>query len=157
MPRLRVIQHNVLSWENRKYDLLNTYRHYDPDVILINSHGLSVEKRLKIPGYRVYQQNYSNEQNDGVAIAVKYHLNHRVEDDFLSETLAIETDTHDGPLLIATSYLPPRRPYLPHPDFLRILRRQTPAFLVGDLNARHTYLGYPTNNHFFQPSDFVFT
>ena len=111
MPRLLVIQHNVLSWENRKFDLLNTYRQYDPDVILINSHGLSVDKRLKIPGYRVYQQNYSNEQNDGVAIAFKYHLNDRVEDDFLSETLAIETDTQDGTLLIATSYLPPRRPY----------------------------------------------
>ena len=105
MPRLLVIQHNVFSWENRKFDLLNTYRQYDPDVILINSHGLSVDKRLTIPDYRRYQQNYNNEQNVGVAIAVKYHLNHRVEDDFLSETLAIKTDTQDGPLLIATSYL----------------------------------------------------
>ena len=146
MAQLRVIQHNVLSWENRKYDLINTYRRYDADILVLNSHGLSDDKRLKIPGFRVYQQNDSNDQNDGVAIAVKCRLRHRVEDDFLSETLAIEIDTPDGPLLIATSYLPLRRPYLAHPDFLRHLRRQTPVFLVGDLNARHPYLEYTATN-----------
>ena len=54
MPRLRVIQHNVLSWQNRKFDLCNTYRQFDPDIVLINSHGLTDETRLKIPGFRVY-------------------------------------------------------------------------------------------------------
>lgn len=146
MPRIRVIQHNVLHWDTRKFDLSNTYRQFDPDVVLINSHGLRDETRLKIPGFRIYQQNISNEINDGVAIAIKSHTRHKVHDDFLSETLAIEIETIDGPLLIATSYLPPRRPYLPHPDFLRLLRRQTPVFLVGDLNARHPYLGYTTSN-----------
>ena len=146
MARLRIIQHNVLSWDNRKFDLSNMYRQYDPDIILLNSHGLTNDERLKIPGYRVYQQNISNTLNDGVAIAIKYRIQHRVEDDFLSETLAIELDTAAGPLYIATSYLPPRRPYLPHPDYLRIFRRQTPVFLIGDLNARHPYLGYTSTN-----------
>ena len=146
MARVRVIQHNVLSWENRKYDLINTYRHYDADIFLLNSHGLSDDKRLKIPGFRVYQQNYSNDQNDGVAIAVKCRLRHRVEDDFLSETLAIEIDTPDGHLLIPTIYLLPRRPYLSYPGFVRLLRRQTPVFLVGNLDARHPYLRYTTTN-----------
>ena len=146
MPRLRVIQHNVLFWDSRKYDLINTYRQFDPDIILINSHGLRDEKRLKIPGFKTYQQNVSNELNDGVAIAVKSRMRHKVHDDFLSETLAVEVETPDGPLIIATSYLPPRRPYLPHPDFLRLLRRQTPVFLVGDFNARHPYLGYTNTN-----------
>ena len=114
MHRLRVIQHNVLPWDARKYDLSNTYRQFDPGIILINSHGLKDKTRLKIPGYRVYQQNLSNELNDGVAIAVKCKIRHKVEDDLLSETLAIETDTSDGPLLIATSYL--------------LLRRQTPTY-----------------------------
>ena len=60
MAQLRVIQHNVLSWENRNYELINTYRCYDADILLLNSHGLSDDKRLKISGFRVYQQNYSS-------------------------------------------------------------------------------------------------
>ena len=146
MYRLKVVQHNILSWVSRKFDLSNTYRQLDADIILINSHGLRDDNKLKIPGYRIYQQNVTNELNDGVAIAVKCSIRHKVEDDFISETLAIETYTNDGPLLIATSYLPPRRPYLPHPDFLRLFRRQTPVIMAGDLNARHPALGSTTTN-----------
>ena len=146
MTRLKVVQHNVHTWDTRKYDLSNTFRHIDPDVILLNSHGLKQDTPLKIPGYRIHQQNISDELHDGVAIAVKCHIRHKVEDDFLSETLAIEIDTSDGPLTIATTYLPPRRPYIPHPDFLRLFRRQTPVLLAGDLNARHTSLGHTTTN-----------
>ena len=146
MTRLRVVQHNVLTWDRRKYDLCNTYRQLAPDIILINGHGLTNERRIKIPGYRLYQQNFSGEAMDGVAIAVRASLHHRVEDDFLSETLAVNMETTDGPMTIATSYLPPRRPYLPHPDFLRLLRRQHPIFIAGDLNARHPTLGHRTTN-----------
>ena len=146
MYSLTVVQHNVLSWVSRKFDLSNTYRQLDADIILINSHGLRDDNRLKIPGYRTYQTNVANAVNDGVAIAVKSSIRHKVEDGFLSETLAIETDTNDGPILIATSYLPPRRPYLPHPDFLRLFRRQTPVIMAGDLNARHRALGSTTTN-----------
>lgn len=146
MTRLRVVQHNVLAWDRRKYDLSNTYRQFDPDIILINSHGLKDDTRLKIPGYRLYQSNASNEQMDGVAIALKTKLQHKIEDDFLSETLATTIETEDGPLTIATSYLPPRRPYIPHPDFMRLLRRQSPVFIAGDLNARHPTFGTTTTN-----------
>ena len=140
------MQHNVLTWDQRKYDLSNTYRQLDPDIILINSHGLTDDSRLKIPGYRVHQTNLSNERHDGVAIAVKSRLRHRVDDDFISETLAVEIDTSDGPVAVATSYLPPRRPYLPHPDFLRLFRRRLPLLFAGDLNARHPDLGTRSTN-----------
>ncbi len=103
MRRIRVIQHNVLTWDTRKCDLINTYRQFDPDIVLINSHGLKDEKRLKIPGFRTYQQNFSNEQMDGVAIAIRKTIRHRIEDDFLSETLAVVIESSDGPLTIATS------------------------------------------------------
>lgn len=146
MTRLRVIQHNVLAWDRRKYDLSNTYRQLDPDIILINSHGLKNDTKLKIPGYRLYQSNLSNEQMDGVAIAIKTKIPHKIDDDFLSETLATSVETDDGPLTIATTYLPPRRPYIPHPDFLRLLRRQSPVFIAGDLNARHPTFGTTTTN-----------
>ena len=146
MTRLRVILHNVLTWDTRKYDLTNTYRQYDPDIILLTSHGLTDDKKLKIPGFRVYQRNTDNTRMDGVAIAIRHRLQHRLDDDFLSETLAVTTDTTDGPVTIATMYLPPRRQYIPHPDFLKLFRQQTPVFLAGDLNARHPTLNTATTN-----------
>ena len=146
MARLRVIQHNVLHWPTHKYDLFNTYRQFDPDLILINTHGMSDDTRLKIPGFQVYQVNSSGEASDGMAIAIRSRLNHRIQDHFLSDTLAIDMETPDGPMTIATTYLPPRRQYIPHPDFMRLLRRRTPVVITGDLNARHSTLGYSTTN-----------
>ncbi len=146
MTRLRIILHNVLSWETRKFDLINTYRRFDPDIILLTSHGLKTDSKLTIPGYRVYKRNTDSQPMDGVAIAIKTRIVHRIDDDFLSETLAVTTHTTDEPVTIATSYLPPRRPYLPHPDFLRLLRRETPVFIAGDLNARHPTLGTKSTN-----------
>lgn len=146
MTRLRVIQHNVLSWDRRKYDLSNTYRQFNPDIILINSHGLKDTEKIKIPGYRTHQRNITGENMDGVAIAIKTNIKYKIVDDFISETLAIETDTSDGTITIATTYLPPRRPYTPHPDFSFLFRQQNPVFVVGDFNARHPQLGYSSAN-----------
>ena len=147
MTRLRIVQHNVLAWNGRKHDLSNTYRQLDADIILLNSHGLTNDHKLKISGYKVFQINRSNTLNDGVALAIKTRLTfNNLQDDFLSDTLAFDIETVDGPLTIATSYLPPRRPFLPHPDFLRIFRRRSPVLFAGDLNARHTALGYNTTN-----------
>ena len=70
------IQHNVLTWEKRKFDLTNTYIQYDPDVILINSHGLKDSDKLKIPGYCVHQSNSTGEAMDGVAIAERRNLSY---------------------------------------------------------------------------------
>ena len=50
-------------------------------------------------------------------------------------------NTSTGPINIATTYLPPpRRPYLPFPDFHRLATQGTPTYIIGDLNARHTVL-----------------
>ncbi|MPC77105.1 hypothetical protein E2C01_071550 [Portunus trituberculatus] len=93
---------------------------------------------MTLPGYRVYQRNTDNEPMDGVAIAVRNRLVHRIEDDFDSETLAVTTQTTEGPLTIATTYLPPRRPHIPHHDFMRLLRRQTPVIIA---DTRHSGQG----------------
>lgn len=36
---ITILQHNVRHWKTHKYDLYNTYRVIDPDIILINEHG----------------------------------------------------------------------------------------------------------------------
>ncbi len=62
-------------------------------------------------GYNTYQVNSSNELHDGSAILIKTNVRHRMNDDFISDFIAITMETSTGPINIATSYLPPRKPY----------------------------------------------
>ena len=55
-------------------------------------------------------------------------------------------DTNLGPIVIATTYLPPRRPYLPYTNILRLLNNTVPISILGAFNTRHTSLGYRENN-----------
>ena len=120
----------------------------NPDVILINAHGLNTNTNtpLKIPGFRVYMQNKSNEAHDGVAIAVKPHLPHKVLSNFLFEVLAVQVDTSSGPVILSTAYQPPRRPFCPTPDLLRLAGMRYPVYFLGDLNAHHRYFNYTASN-----------
>ena len=56
--------------------------------------------------------------------------------------LALEVETTRGPVVLSTLYLPPCRNNFPYQDMLSIMRLHKPAYLVGDLNGRHTSLGY---------------
>ncbi len=56
---LKIIQHNILNWKTNKQTLLPNYIAHDPDIILLNSHGFKPNDELKIPGYRTYKINYS--------------------------------------------------------------------------------------------------
>ena len=143
---IRIVQHNVLNWRERRYQLTDVYKSLDADVILINSHGVPNDTPLKIHGYNVYKRNFSNTPSDGTAIAVKHSVSHRLLDDFISDTLAIELDTNTGKILLATLYQPPTRNYLPIPDFFTLFRRQTPVYMLTDLNANHPNLGYTHTN-----------
>ena len=77
MNSLKIIQHNVMHWGyERRNELSNLYRETDPDIILLNSHGLKNENKIKIFQYNIYQSNKSGELNDGVAIAIKKNIKH---------------------------------------------------------------------------------
>ncbi len=60
--------------------------------------------------------------------------------------LAVEILTNLGPIIISTTYLPPRRPYFPFTDIYRLLNNNVPTYLKRDFNARHTHFGNPDNN-----------
>lgn len=141
-----MVQHNVLNWRNRRIGLSNIYRNIDPDIILINSHGVPENEPLHIPMYRIHKKNSTNTHTDGTAIAVKHNIPHKILDHFISDMLAIEIDTTTGKLIIATLYQPPARPYIPSPDFIQLFRRHTPVFMLADLNANHPTLGYRHSN-----------
>lgn len=50
-----------------------------------------------------------------------------------------------GKISIATTYLPPRRPYLPFPDFHKLVNNSHPTYII-DVNAEHTLIGSRGNN-----------
>ncbi len=146
MDKLVIIQHNINNWRSNKQSLLNHYLQVKPDIILINSHGLTDTEQLKIPSYKVYKINSTGTNNDGSAIAVKPDISHKLFDDFMTDFLAIEINTAHGPIIISTTYLPPRRPYLPFPDMHRLLSNNIPTYIIGDFNATHRSFGNASNN-----------
>ena len=113
---------------------------------MLNSHGLKHNEELKIPGYKVHKINYAQSISDGSAIAIKFDINHKLYDDFDTDFLAVEVETSLGPIVIATTYLPPRRPFLPYTDMHRLLSNSIPTYILGDFNGRYTTFGNRDSN-----------
>ena len=143
---LIILQHNVNSWANKIPELYNTYKTINPDIILINHTGLEDHKRLKISQYNVYKSNKTNSRYAGSAIAIKKTLRHHLEDDYETDLLAINVDTPQGAITIATDYLPPSTQHFNFPDYLRLVNRRNPTYFFGDINARHHFLSHQDNN-----------
>ena len=142
---LKIIQHNVLNWNSNKNSLIDNYLKILPDLILINSHGLK-STELKIPGYKTCKLNYTESLADGSVIAINYNNLHKLYDDFETDIPAVEIQTNLGPIIISSTYLPPRRPYLPFTDIYRILSNNIPTYIIGDFNARHKHFANSDNN-----------
>ncbi len=147
MNTLTILQHNVAHWEPNKHMLSNTYREINPDIILINSHGLTDNKTLHLHTYTTYTTNTNNELHDGSAVLIKTNIKHKITNDFDTDILQVTTvDTSTGPVHIATTYLPPRRPFLPITDFHKLASNSEPTYILGDLNAKHPSLNNNTTN-----------
>lgn len=146
MEKLKILQHNVLHWKTRKSHLTNIYLEIDPDIILINSHRLKEEENIKIPGYNSYNKNIYNEISDGIAILVKNTIKYKIKDEFITNCLEIIIDTSLGKISIATTYLPPRRQYLPFPDVHRLVYNNHPTYILADMNAQSRRLNSNRDN-----------
>jgi hypothetical protein len=145
--KLKIIQHNVRNWNvNNRFALSNVYLQEDPDIILINSHGLKQGEPLKIQNYDIHKVNKNNEDHSGAAIAMKSSIKYRLIDNFHSDMLGVTIETIAGPIHIATTYIPPRQRTLHYPDFHSILTRPDPTYILGDCNARHQALGHRDKN-----------
>lgn len=143
---ITILQHNVRNWNINKFAYYTTYQPIDPDIILLNEHGVTNNIQIAIFNYDVYQTNKKNECNDGVTIAIKKNIKHKLIDNFMQEFLALKVETTIGELIIGTAYLPPRRPYLPAMDFLKLINYNQPVYIIGDFNARHRIFGHKDNN-----------
>ena len=136
MDEITIVQHNVLKWTTlRANELCNIYWKINPDVILLNSTGKLNNETIKIFNYNVYQKNCLNEDNAGIAIAVRRNVSHKLLDNTQEDVLAIEIDTTRGPIIICTTYIPFRRLILPYPDLAQFIRSNKPVYIIGDLNA----------------------
>ena len=146
LEQIVIVQHNVLKWSTRKFELTNAYKNINPDIILLNSTGEKDSDRIKIFNYNVYQRNLSGQINSGIAIAVKRSLEYTINDDFLTDVLSITIQTIKGPITIATTYLPFRRNSFPLQDINKIIQKPTPSYVIADFNARHSCFGHRDKN-----------
>lgn len=145
--QIKIVQQNVIAWSfNRRNELCNYFQKISPDIILLNSIGIT-DKNIKIFGYNVHQKNKYNEAHAGIAIAIRQSMPYKIIDNFTEDFLGIKVSTRRGDIIIATTYLPPRRMHLfPTEDIMKILRQPLPAYLFGDLNASHQVMGHGHNN-----------
>ena len=141
-----ILQHNVRNWETNKYTFTNIYRDINPDIIVFNSHGLKANKNIKMHSYITYQINTSEEYSDGSAILIKHNLKHRIHEKYDTDMLQVTIETDTGPINIATTYLPPRRAFLPITDFHKIASQTNPTYIIGDLNAHHPTIDKKRSN-----------
>ena len=141
--RIRVLHHNVRHWGGSRHALCNAFREVDPDVITICSHGSG--ENLRIWGYSVLTR-VTRELNHGWALAVKRSLRFRALELSEDGMLAVELQTNDGPIVIATHYRPPRVDNLPLVEMLDLANRNVPVYLLADLNARHGLFGHADMN-----------
>ena len=146
IDNLKIIQHNVLTWTpKRSNELCNLYRLYDPDIILLNSMGMG--KKVKIQQYNVYARNTREEEQAGIAIAIKKGIKHKLLDEANGDLLGLELETSRGKILIFTAYAPTRHGATELQTLLNYIRTPIPTYLFADLNARHRLLGHGSTNN----------
>lgn len=144
--KLVILQHNVRHWATNKFSYYNIYKEVDPDLIMINEHGMKNEEKIKLFGYDVYQINKTNDLHDGVAIGIKRTLKYKIIDDFEESVLAVKLQTEIGEVTLRTVYQPPRRNYLPFDDVTKLLNDSNPTYIMADMNAKHRIYGDNRNN-----------
>ena len=142
--KLIVLQHNVNVWNDKQHALTNIYNNCDPDMILLNDHSMTDDKLVKIFNFNIHQSNKTNCHHRGTAIAIKKTLQYRLHDDFETDLLAVTVTTRQGPITIATDYIPPNSPYLHYIDYLTLLNRTNPVYILGDLNDATEFLDIET-------------
>ena len=147
MQTITIVQHNVNKWHNKNIALYNIYRHINADIILLNHTGTTNNENIHIQHYTTYTKNPTNSQFRGTAIAIKNTIQHKLIDDFSTDLIAIQINTRQGPIKIATDYIGPNAAYLNYIDYNTLIRTQTPVYIMGDLNARHRTLGNSNCNN----------
>ena len=145
MGTLTIIQHNVNTWSNKRFELQNAYRKVDPDIILLNHIGTPAEP-IRMRDYDVYTSNEENSTHRGTAIAVKKTIKHEIIDGYDDDLMVLKIHTRLGPIIIATDYISPSAECINYYDYNYLMKRKDPVYFIGDINARSSILGHRNNN-----------
>ena len=137
-----ILQLNIRSWDSNKYYFEVDLHNYSPDVILLNETS-STHNNIKLKGYYVMQ--FCEERYSGVAILVKNNLKFSIIPTHTKDTLAIKLHTTLGPIIISTSYIPPRQTFIPTITLNKILDHNLPTIFISDYNAKHPIFHNTTN------------
>ena len=135
---LCVLQINIQNWKNNKYFLQCELLNSNPDVILINETGDVPDNNLKLFGYRSITKSLG--AYSGVATLIRYNIKYTEISTIDKNTLAVRIPATLGPIIICTSYIPPRLQTLPILQYNKILSYNLPTIFISDLNAHHPFL-----------------
>ena len=92
MDRLKIFQVNIQSWNTNKFNIFNSIRNHDYDIILLNEHGARNNEVVQIFGYNTYKVNISDSRNDGSILAIKKNIKHKRIECLSEITLATKTN-----------------------------------------------------------------
>ena len=140
-----ILHVNIRNFRKNKYSFNITTNDYNPDIILLNETGQVDSSFLKIRGYKGFGT--KNNINDGMAIFYKYNLSIEHVTFTDEDLIAIKIITNMGPILIATSYCPPRIKSLPIIAINKLFNQPLPILFIGDLNAKHYILNNTNSSH----------
>ena len=68
---LKILQKNIRGLNSKKESLKNTLYVVDPDMILLNEHGVTKKNKVNIDGYITFSKNRKNRIMGGVSISTK--------------------------------------------------------------------------------------
>ena len=135
MNTIKILQVNVQHWTTNKINFYNKIRVEDPDIVILNEHGVRNNGKIKIYGYKTELKNISNQARDGAAIAIKWKINHRKNNNLSKNIVAYKIQSELGPIIIATVYIPQRRPIIPRADFDFLKTHNCLVYVLEDVNG----------------------
>ena len=82
-----------------------------------------------------------NQTRDGAALAMKKRIKHRIINNLSNNTLACKIQTNIGSVIIATAYIPTRRPIISRADFDILKIHNCPVYVLGYFSGNHRQWG----------------
>ena len=73
-------------------------------------------------------------------------MDNKLIDDFETDLLAVTIESRQGPITIATDYIPLNSPILHYINYLSLHNRDEPVYILGDVNVAHRIFGHNDYN-----------
>jgi endonuclease/exonuclease/phosphatase (EEP) superfamily protein YafD len=150
MVKLRIVSWNADGLVGKKMELMQLLQELDADIALVQETHLRQGLIFNLPNYQTYRtdRQHGGRGSGGTAAFVHRRLPHRSILLNLPPGLEVTTVAvrYDGAeLQISSIYNPPRGDLQPH-HLDDLLRPDTPALLIGDMNGKHQDWGCRATN-----------